>query len=141
MTASRRRTGRFWKSCGAYPNGFFTAPLTNCFPARWTPKPGPWPGSGSNRRIGGKDSSSTQSEQEEAKLKQMLAETDDDSDDIREAKATMGLFATERYFTEKAPATKKPRKGWRRLKYAAVFALGVLLDLFLDIDNPYNTKR
>ena len=50
----------------------------------------------------------TLSEQEEAKLKQMLAETDDDSDDIREAKATMGLFATERYFTEKAPATKKP---------------------------------
>lgn len=67
--------------------------------------------------------------------------TDDDSDDIRETKATMGLFATERYFTKKAPATKKPRKGWRRLKYAAVFALGVLLDLFLDIDNPYNTKR
>ena len=32
----------------------------------------------------------TLSEQEEAKLKQMLAETDDDSDDIREAKATMG---------------------------------------------------
>ena len=83
----------------------------------------------------------TLSEQEEAKLKQMLAETDDDSADIREAKATMGLFATERHFTEKAPVTKKPRKGWRRLKYAAVFALGVLLDLFLDIDNPYNTKR
>lgn len=83
----------------------------------------------------------TLSEQEEAKLKQMLAETDDDSDNIREAKATMGLFATERFFTEKAPATKKPRTGWRRLKYAAVFALGVLLDLFLDIDNPYNTKR
>lgn len=82
----------------------------------------------------------TLSEQEEAKLKQMLAETDD-SDDIREAKATMGLFATERFFTEKAPATKKPRTGWRRLKYAAVFAFGVLLDLFLDIDNPYNTKR
>ena len=83
----------------------------------------------------------TLSEQEEAKLKQMLAETDDDSADIREAKATMGLFATERSFTEKAPTTKKPRTGWRRLKYAAVFALGVLLDLFLDIDNPYNTKR
>ena len=93
------------------------------------------------RAKSGKELELMWSEQEEAKLKQMLAETDDDSDDIREAKATMGLFATERYFTEKAPATKKPRKGWRRLKYAAVFALGVLLDLFLDIDNPYNTKR
>lgn len=83
----------------------------------------------------------TLSEQEETQLKLMLAETDDNSADIREAKATMGLFATERHFTEEAPATKKPRTGWRRLKYAAVFALGVLLDLFLDIDNPYNTKR
>ena len=53
----------------------------------------------------------------------------------------ISYFPAERYFTEKAPVTKKPRKGWRRLKYAAVFALGVLLDLFLDIDNPYNTKR
>ena len=51
----------------------------------------------------------TLSEQEEAKLKQMLAETDDDSDDIREAKATMGLFATERFFTAHGMAPTEVR--------------------------------
>lgn len=75
----------------------------------------------------------TLSEQEEVQLKQMLAETKEDTDDIREAKATMGLFATRRY-TENAPG--KSQTSWGKIKYAAIFAFGVLFDLFAEFGTP-----
>lgn len=72
---------------------------------------------------------------EEALLKQLLAETQEDTEDIREAKATMGLFATKRKISNKVLADKTPKKKWNKLKYAAAIVFGVLLDLFLDIDD------
>ena len=65
----------------------------------------------------------------------MLAETQEDTEDIREAKATMGLFATKRKISNKVLADKTPEKKWNKLKYAAAIVFGVLLDLFLDIDD------
>lgn len=43
----------------------------------------------------------TLSEQEETLLRQMLSQTDLDTEDVREAKATMGLFSTNRKITGK----------------------------------------
>ncbi|WP_308245077.1 hypothetical protein [uncultured Prevotella sp.] len=77
----------------------------------------------------------TLSIKEEALLKQLLAETQEDTEDIREAKATMGLFATKRKISNKVLADKTPKKKWNKLKYAAAIVFGVLLDLFLDIDD------
>ena len=42
----------------------------------------------------------TLSEQEETLLRQMLSQTDLDTEDVREAKATMGLFSTNRKITD-----------------------------------------
>lgn len=72
---------------------------------------------------------------DEALLRQMLAETKEDTEDIREAKATMGLFATKRKISNKTLTVETPKKKWRKLKYAAAIVVGVLLDLFLDIDD------
>lgn len=77
----------------------------------------------------------TLSIKEETLLKQLLAETQEDTEDIREAKATMGLFATKRKISNKVLADKTPKKKWNKLKYAAAIVFGVLLDLFLDIDD------
>lgn len=77
----------------------------------------------------------TLSIKEEALLKQLLAETQEDTEDIREAKATMGLFATKRKISNKVLADKTPKKKWNKQKYAAAIVFGVLLDLFLDIDD------
>lgn len=77
----------------------------------------------------------TLSIKEEVLLKQLLAETQEDTEDIREAKATMGLFATKRKISNKVLADKTPKKKWNKLKYAAAIVFGVLLDLFLDIDD------
>ena len=77
----------------------------------------------------------TLSIKEEALLKQLLAETQEDTVDIREAKATIGLFATKRKISAKVLAAKTPKKKWNKLKYAAAIVFGVLLDLFLDIDD------
>ena len=71
----------------------------------------------------------------EEALLQMLAETKEDTEDIREAKATMGLFATKRKISNKTLIVETPKKKWRKLKYAAAIVVGVLLDLFLDIDD------
>lgn len=77
----------------------------------------------------------TLSIKEESLLKQLLAETQEDTEDIREAKATMGLFATKRKISNKTLIVETPKKKWRKLKYAAAIVVGVLLDLFLDIDD------
>ena len=47
----------------------------------------------------------------------------------------MGLFATKRKISNKTLIVETPKKKWRKLKYAAAIVLGVLLDLFLDIDD------
>ena len=44
----------------------------------------------------------TLSEQEEQQLKQMLATTEEDTDDVREAKAVLGVFAMERKLSQDA---------------------------------------
>lgn len=82
----------------------------------------------------------TLNEQEETQLRQLLALTDADTEDIREAKATMGLFATNRKITGKQLAEQKPQTAWGKMKYAAIFILGILLDLFVDIDDPTENK-
>lgn len=82
----------------------------------------------------------TLNEQEEMQLRQLLAQTDADTEDIREAKATLGLFATNRKLTGKQLADQKPQTAWGKMKYAAIFALGILLDLFADIDDPIENK-
>lgn len=84
--------------------------------------------------------SATLNEQEETQLRQLLALTDADTEDIREAKATMGLFATNRKITGKQLAEQKPQTAWGKMKYAAIFILGILLDLFVDIDDPTENK-
>lgn len=43
------------------------------------------------------------SEQEEQQLKQMLATTEEDTADVREAKAVLGVFAMERKFSKGTP--------------------------------------
>ena len=47
----------------------------------------------------------TLSEQEEQQLKQMLATTEEDTADVREAKAVLGVFAMERKLSQDAPIT------------------------------------
>ena len=77
----------------------------------------------------------TLSEQEENTLRQMLARTSEDSEDIREAKATMGLFATNRKLKGKKQPVQKPKTIWGKLKYAAVLIIGILIDTLVDIDD------
>lgn len=77
----------------------------------------------------------TLSVQQEDLLKQMLVETKEDTDDIREAKAVMGLFATNRKLTGKSLNTQKPKSAWGKLKYAAVLATGFLINIFVGSDD------
>ena len=76
----------------------------------------------------------TLSEQQESELRQMLTDTAEDSDDIREAKATMGLLAMGRKLNNRHLHTQKPKTVWGKVKYAAVFFLGALLDIAFDDD-------
>lgn len=84
--------------------------------------------------------SATLNEQEEMQLRKLLAQTDADTEDVREAKATLGLFATNRRLTGKQLAEQKPQTAWGKIKYAAIFVIGILLDLFVDIDDPIENK-
>lgn len=84
--------------------------------------------------------SATLNEQEETQLRQLLVVTDADTEDIREAKATLGLFSANRKLTGKQLAEQKPRTTWGKMKYAAIFIIGILLDLFVDIDDPTENK-
>lgn len=79
-------------------------------------------------------------EQEETLLRQMLSQTDLDTEDVREAKATMGLFSTNRKITGKKLSGQKPSTLWGKMKYAAVFAIGLLFDALLDFDDPIDNK-
>ena len=74
--------------------------------------------------------------QEEAQLRRLLSQTNEDTMDIREAKATMGIFATNRKLTGKKLPELKPQTAWSKLKYAAVFAIGILFDALVDFDDP-----
>ena len=65
----------------------------------------------------------------------MLARTSEDSEDIRETKATMGLFATNRKRNGKKQPVQKPKTIWGKLKYAAVLIIGILIDTLVDIDD------
>lgn len=80
------------------------------------------------------------SEQEETELRSLLCKTDNDSDDIREAKATMGIFATERKLTFKHVGNHKHKSLWGKMKYAAVFILGAFLDIAFDDDINLDSK-
>lgn len=77
----------------------------------------------------------TLSEQEETQLKLMLANTIEDTEDIREAKAVLGVFATDRKLREKHLAAQKPQTVWSKMKYAAIFVLGFLLDAVTSYDD------
>lgn len=59
----------------------------------------------------------TLSEQEEQWLKRMLATTDEDTADVREAKAVLGVFAMERKLSQGTPILHSKN---RILRYAAV---------------------
>lgn len=66
------------------------------------------------------------SEQEEQQLKQMLATTEEDTADVREAKAVLGVFAMERKLSQGTPV---PHSRKRILRYAAA-AIAVLAMAF-----------
>lgn len=82
----------------------------------------------------------TLSVQEEDMLRQMLAQTNEDTEDIREAKAIMGIFATNRKLTGKKMVGQKPKTAWGKVKYAAILLIAVLFDALADIDNPLDNK-
>lgn len=77
----------------------------------------------------------TLSEQEETQLKLMLANTIEDTEDIREVKAVLGVFATDRKLRGKHLAAQKPQTVWSKMKYAAIFVLGFLLDGVTSYDD------
>lgn len=74
-------------------------------------------------------------EKEETQLRLMLAHTIEDSEDIREAKATLGVFATNRKLTGKRLSGQKPKTVWGKMKYAAILVLGFILDAVFDFDD------
>lgn len=78
--------------------------------------------------------------QEEAQLRLLLSHTNEDTMDIREAKATMGIFATNRKLTGKKLPSLKPQTVWSKFKYAAVFAIGILFDALIDFDDPMDNN-
>lgn len=82
----------------------------------------------------------TLSEQEESQLRQLLVQTKDDSEDILHAKATLSLFAINRKIEGKKNGEQNFRTRWGKIKYAAVFAIGVLFDIFFDFDD-FTDKR
>lgn len=78
--------------------------------------------------------------QEEAQLRRLLSQTNEDTMDIREAKAIMGIFATNRKLTGKKLPNLKPQTVWSKLKYAAVIAFGILFDALVDFDDPMDNN-
>jgi len=82
----------------------------------------------------------TLSEQEEAQLRILLSHTNEDSSDIREAKAIMGIFSTNRILTGNKLPEKKTKSVWGKMKYAAMFIFGILLDIFVDSDDFIDNK-
>lgn len=79
----------------------------------------------------------TLSLEDETLLKWMIAHTDEDSDDIREAQAVLGIFATDRKLNG-IKKKQQPRTVWAKVQYAAVLAIIVLLDVFFDLDDNIN---
>lgn len=82
----------------------------------------------------------TLSEQEETQFRLLLARTDADTEDIREAKATLGLFAAKRKLTGKQIAKLKPKNAWGKIKYAAILVIGILLDIIVDFDDTIENR-
>lgn len=82
----------------------------------------------------------TLSEHEETQFRLLLARTDADTEDIREAKATLGLFAAKRKLTGKQIAKLKPKNAWGKIKYAAILVIGILLDIIIDFDDTLENK-
>lgn len=77
---------------------------------------------------------------EEATLKTLLSQTDEDAEDIREAKATLGIFATRRKLSGRELPQGKQKSVWSKMKYAAIFVLSILFDAFTDIDDSLDNK-
>lgn len=67
----------------------------------------------------------TLSEQEEQQLKQMLATTTEDTADVREAKAVLGVFAMERKFSKGTPI-QHSRKHIVRYAAAAIAVFAIV---------------
>lgn len=65
------------------------------------------------------------SEQEEQQLKQMLATTEEDTADVREAKAVLGVFAMERKFSQDTPI-QHSRKHIVRYAAAAIAIFAIV---------------
>lgn len=82
----------------------------------------------------------TLSEKEEFQLRQMLSETTEDSNDILETKAVMGVFATNRKIEGKTLSVQKPQTAWGKMKYAAILVISIILDAIIDFDDPLENK-
>ena len=82
----------------------------------------------------------TLSEKEEFQLRQMLSETTEDSNDILEIKAVMGVFATNRKIEGKTLPVQKPQTAWGKMKYAAILVISIILDAIFDFDDPLENK-
>ena len=82
----------------------------------------------------------TLSEKEEFQLRQMLSETTEDSNDILEIKAVMGVFATNRKIEGKTLSVQKPQTAWGKMKYAAILVISIILDAIIDFDDPLENK-
>lgn len=67
-------------------------------------------------------------------------QADTDTENIGETKATIRLFSAKRKLTGKQIAEHKPQTTWGKIKYAAIFGIGILLDLFVDIDDTIEDK-
>ncbi len=82
----------------------------------------------------------TLSEKEEFQLRQMLSETTEDSNDILEIKAVMGVFATNRKIEGKTLPVHKHQTAWGKMKYAAILVISIILDAIIDFDDPLENK-
>lgn len=82
----------------------------------------------------------TLSEKEEFQLRQMLSETTEDSNDILEIKAVMGVFATNRKIEGKTLSVQKPQTAWGKMKYAAIIVISIILDAIIDFDDYLENK-
>lgn len=69
----------------------------------------------------------TLSEQEELRLKYMLATTDEDTDDVREAKAVLGVFAMERKLSQGAQPITHSKRSIIRYAAAAVAGFAIVV--------------
>ncbi len=72
----------------------------------------------------------TLSEQEEQQLKQMLATTEEDTADVREAKAVLGVFAMERKLSKGARPIQHPTNSRKRIIRYAAAAIAVFAIVF-----------